>query len=78
MPANDILYNKLWAQEDERRARIVNPKEKKIMDAAGIEPWRSIWTWYANMSSVKPMLVHPFRANQESIAITDVLLTLVV
>jgi hypothetical protein len=25
MPASNILYNILWAQEDERRARIVNP-----------------------------------------------------
>jgi hypothetical protein len=37
MPASNILYNLLWAQEDERRARIVNPVEK-YMDAAGIEP----------------------------------------
>jgi hypothetical protein len=37
MPANNILYNVLWVQEDERRASIVNPTEKKIMDAAGIE-----------------------------------------
>jgi hypothetical protein len=37
VPANSILYNKLWVQEDERRARIVNPAEK-IMNAAGIEP----------------------------------------
>jgi hypothetical protein len=37
MPANNILYNILWVQEDERRARIVNPA-KKIMDAAGIKP----------------------------------------
>jgi hypothetical protein len=28
MPANNILHNKLWVQEDERRARIVNPAEK--------------------------------------------------
>jgi hypothetical protein len=34
MPASIILYNLLWVQEDERRARIVNPVEKK-MDAAG-------------------------------------------
>ncbi len=33
MPANNILYNILWVQEDKRRARIVNPAEK-IMDAA--------------------------------------------
>jgi hypothetical protein len=25
MPANNILYNVSWAQEDEKRARIVNP-----------------------------------------------------
>jgi hypothetical protein len=37
MPASNILYSILWVQEDERRARIVNPAEK-IMDAAGIEP----------------------------------------
>jgi hypothetical protein len=28
MPASNILYNLLWIQEDERRARIVNPVEK--------------------------------------------------
>jgi hypothetical protein len=28
MPASNILYNILWFQEDERRARIVNPAEK--------------------------------------------------
>jgi hypothetical protein len=38
MPANNILYNILWVQEDESRARIVNPAEKKIMDSAGIAP----------------------------------------
>jgi hypothetical protein len=27
MPVSDILYNILWAQEDERRAMIVNPAE---------------------------------------------------
>jgi hypothetical protein len=37
MPANNILYNILWVQEDERRARIVNAAEK-IMAAAGMEP----------------------------------------
>jgi hypothetical protein len=41
MPANNILYYILWVQEDERRARTVNPTEKKIMDAAGIEPMNS-------------------------------------
>jgi hypothetical protein len=35
MPASNIQYNTLWVQEDERRARIVNPKI--IMDAAGVE-----------------------------------------
>jgi hypothetical protein len=30
MPASNILYNLLWVQEDERRARIVNPVEKNI------------------------------------------------
>jgi hypothetical protein len=29
MPANNILYRLLRVQEDERRARIVNPAEKK-------------------------------------------------
>ncbi len=28
MPASNTLYNILWVQEDERRARIVNPAEK--------------------------------------------------
>jgi hypothetical protein len=28
MPASNILYNILWVQEDERRARIVNPAVK--------------------------------------------------
>jgi hypothetical protein len=38
MPAiNNIVYNILWVQGDERRARIVNPTENKNMDAAGIE-----------------------------------------
>jgi hypothetical protein len=37
MPASNILYNVLWVQEDELKARIVNPAEKKIVDAAGIE-----------------------------------------
>jgi hypothetical protein len=38
IPAYNILYNVLCViQEDERRARIVNPAEK-VMDAAGIEP----------------------------------------
>jgi hypothetical protein len=37
MPASNILYNILWVQEDERRARNVI-QQKKTMDAAGIEP----------------------------------------
>jgi hypothetical protein len=36
MPDSNILYRILWVEEDERRARIVNPADK-IMDAAGIE-----------------------------------------
>jgi hypothetical protein len=40
MPASNILYNLLWVQEDERRARIINPAEKN-MDAARIEPMTS-------------------------------------
>jgi hypothetical protein len=28
MPASNIPYRILWVQEDERRARIVNPAEK--------------------------------------------------
>jgi hypothetical protein len=42
MPASNILYIILWVQEDERRARIVNPAEKKMdMDAPRIEPMTS-------------------------------------
>jgi hypothetical protein len=37
MPASNILHNILWVQEDSRRARIVNPVEKKMV-ATGIEP----------------------------------------
>jgi hypothetical protein len=37
MPSSNILYNLLWVQEDERRARIFNPVEKN-MNAEGIEP----------------------------------------
>jgi hypothetical protein len=37
MPDSNMLYNLFWVQEDERKARIVNPVEKN-MDAAGIEP----------------------------------------
>jgi hypothetical protein len=40
MPASYILHRILWVQEDERRARIVNPVEKN-MDAAGIKPLTS-------------------------------------
>jgi hypothetical protein len=29
MPASNILYKILWVQEDQRRARIANPAEKK-------------------------------------------------
>jgi hypothetical protein len=36
MPASNILYNLLWVQEDERRARIVNPVEKKIWVQQGL------------------------------------------
>jgi hypothetical protein len=28
MPANNILYNIYWVQEDERKAMIVNPAER--------------------------------------------------
>ncbi len=28
MRANNILYNMLWVQEEERRARIVNPAKE--------------------------------------------------
>jgi hypothetical protein len=41
LPASNILCNILWVQEDERRARIVNPAEKKNKDAAWIEPMTS-------------------------------------
>jgi hypothetical protein len=37
MPPENILYKIIWVQEDERRARIVNPA-RKIMNAAEIEP----------------------------------------
>jgi hypothetical protein len=37
MPANNIVYNILWVQENARRARIVNSAEK-IMEAAATEP----------------------------------------
>ncbi len=38
MPANDILYNILWAPLDERRARIINPAEKKLWLEKGLNP----------------------------------------
>jgi hypothetical protein len=38
MTASNILHRILWVQEEERRARIVNPTEKKNMDAARIKP----------------------------------------
>jgi hypothetical protein len=37
----NIPYRIIWVQEDERRARIVNPAEKIMDDAAGIEPMTS-------------------------------------
>jgi hypothetical protein len=40
MRASTILYNLLWVQGNERRARIVNPVENN-MDAAWIEPLTS-------------------------------------
>jgi hypothetical protein len=33
-----ILYYILWVQEEEKRARLASPAEKKIVDAAGIVP----------------------------------------
>ncbi len=36
MPASNILYRILWVQEDERRARIVNPAEKKLWMQQGL------------------------------------------
>jgi hypothetical protein len=42
MPASNILYRILWVQEDDRRARIVNPAVGcQILDAARIEPMTS-------------------------------------
>jgi hypothetical protein len=41
MLANNLLYNIIWAQEDERSVRIVNSSRTKIMDAAGMEPMTS-------------------------------------
>jgi hypothetical protein len=40
MPANNILYNILWAREDEEEQGLLI-QQKKIMDAAGIEPMTS-------------------------------------
>jgi hypothetical protein len=40
MPASNILYRILCVQENERRAWVVNPAEKK-MDSAKIEPMTS-------------------------------------
>ncbi len=39
MPASNILYNILWVQENERRARIVNPAKKKLWMQQGLNPW---------------------------------------
>ncbi len=39
MPASNILYNLLWVQEDERRARIVNSAEKDYGIQQGLNPW---------------------------------------
>jgi hypothetical protein len=36
MPASNILYRILWVQEDERRARIFDPAEKKIWMQQGL------------------------------------------
>jgi hypothetical protein len=38
MPANNILYNISWVQEDGRRARIVEPAEKKSLMQQGLNP----------------------------------------
>jgi hypothetical protein len=38
MPASNILYNLLWVQEDERRARIVNSAEKDYGIQQGLNP----------------------------------------
>jgi hypothetical protein len=38
MPASNIMYNILWVQEDERRARIVNPAEKRLWMQQGLNP----------------------------------------
>jgi hypothetical protein len=36
MPASNIVYRILLVQEDERRARIVNPAEKKVWMQQGL------------------------------------------
>jgi hypothetical protein len=36
MPANNILYNIFWVQEDERTARIVNPAKKNSWMQQGL------------------------------------------
>jgi hypothetical protein len=38
MPASNILYRILWVQEDERRARIVNPPERTLWMQQGLSP----------------------------------------
>jgi hypothetical protein len=38
MTASNILHRILWVQEEERRARIVNPTEKKIWMQQGLNP----------------------------------------
>jgi hypothetical protein len=38
MPAGNILYRILWVQENARRARIVNPAEKKSWMPQGWNP----------------------------------------
>jgi hypothetical protein len=36
IPASNIRYRILWVQEDERRARIVNPAENKLWMQQGL------------------------------------------
>jgi hypothetical protein len=38
IPASNLLDNISWAQEDERRARIVNPAEIKLRMQQGFNP----------------------------------------
>jgi hypothetical protein len=38
MPASNIQYRILWVQEDEGKARIVNPAEKKLWMQEGLNP----------------------------------------